>query len=490
MKKFFTSRNDEKEAIKEIFDQLFVFTTKNQINKIDTKLFIKDFNEIIQEVECPICLQFPLEPIQCSKCLKIFCKKCQINQKCPICRDLFIRKELDRILKNILDKLLLKCQNCEKYGFVKSNKIKVSQYLEHLKNCNYSDYQCLTCKKIILHSKRECFEHAHFCGYSDSSCCYCLKSIKKYLKKEHETKCGEELVECDFCNTKLERKYLENHKNNLCIMRIIKCKECFENYKFKDFDIHVKEECKDNQIKYWKKKFEEAKQVLEEDFNFKYDEQNLKKRKTLERQNTEVNLFSNLNLDFQPSSTIKSRDKKPLNPFLDSSIIKEKDISFIYELFNNKYFISFSLVYKMSKDGENNFHKNCDNIGPTITFFKIRRKKNDSPFNRFGGYTAINWDSSNKFKKDESAFIFSLTKRKVFKAKFPYNSIYCSFFYGPSFGYQGFLPSLWTKGKYGGYGICDTYDDSQMECTCGIDEFIIDEMEVYKVQFEDIRSTI
>ena len=124
-------------------------------------------------------------------------------------------------------------------------------------------------------------------------------------------------------------------------MRIIKCHECHENYKFKDFDNHLKEECKDNQIKYWKRKFEEAKQVLEEDFNFKYDEQNINKRKTLERQNTEVNLFTNLNLDFQTINSNRDSEKKPLNPFLDSSIIKDKDISFLYELFKGKDIISF-----------------------------------------------------------------------------------------------------------------------------------------------------
>ena len=40
-------------------------------------------------------------------------------------------------------------------------------------------------------------------------------------------------------------------------MRIVKCKDCYESYKYKDFDNHLKEECKDNQIKFWKNKFEE-----------------------------------------------------------------------------------------------------------------------------------------------------------------------------------------------------------------------------------------
>ena len=483
----FISRNDEKSEIKTVFDKLFVYSSKDQINKINTKQFYKDFEEIVQEVECPICLQFPFEPIQCSKCLKIFCEKCQINNKCPICRDYFEKKELDRILKNILGKLLLRCPNCDKY--TKLNKIKVSEYINHLKSCDYSDYQCLTCKKTIPHSKNDCFEHAHFCGYSDSLCCYCSKTVKKYLKKEHEIKCGEELVQCEFCEEKLERKKIDNHKKNICLMRIINCNECHEDYKFKDFNDHLKEVCKDNQIKYWKKKFEEAKQVLEEDFNYKYDEQSIKRRKTLERQNTEVNLFTNLNLDNQPppynSNTYRAKEKKPLNPFLDSSIIKDKDISYLNELFNDKDIINYSLIYKMSKDGERNFHKFCCNVGPTISFFKIRKNMNES-FNRFGGYTSVNWDFSEKVKKDKSAFIFSLTKRKVFKAKEPFDSIYCSSFYGPSFGVQGLRPALWTKGKIGGYNNCNTFEDIQKDCTCGLHDFTIEELEVYKVNFDII----
>ena len=483
----FSSRNDEKEDIKKNFNKLFQYTLNGQINKIDTKYFLRDFAEIVQEVECPICLQFPLNPIQCSKCLKIFCKTCQITKNCANCRGEFKEKELDRILRNILDKLLLRCKNCEKYnGKLNLNKIKVSEYIKHLSNCEYSDYQCLFCKKIIQHSKQKCYEHAHFCGYADSSCCYCLKNIKIYLKKDHEIKCGEELIPCEFCQTQLERKKIENHKKNLCLFRIIKCNECKESYKFKDFETHLKQECKDNQIKYWKKKFEEAKQVLEEDFDFKYNEENLsslRKKKTLERQNTEVNLLSNLNIDYQLNNSMSEREKKPLNPFLDSSIIREKDINYINDLFKDKIFVNFSLVYKMSKDGEYNFHKKCDKIGPTLSVFKIKKNKYIDSFIRYGGFTSIDWDKDSVIKKDEAAFIFSLTRRKVFKAKRPFYSIYCSSFCGPSFGATDYEPSLWTKGTNGGYNICETFGDSERECTCGNKTFIVDELEVYKVSF-------
>ena len=113
----------------------------------------------------------------------------------------------------------------------------------------------------------------------------------------------------------------------------------------------------------------------------------------------------------------------------------------------------------MTKDGENNFHIKCDNITSTLILMKIKKNNNAESFNRLGGYTSINWDCSDKFKTDENAFIFSLTKKKVFRPNSPYNSIYCSESFGPCFGNKSSLPSFWTKGKYGGYNNSETFSD-------------------------------
>ena len=78
----------------------------------------------------------------------------------------------------------------------------------------------------------------------------------------------------------------------------------------------------------------------------------------------------------------------------------------------------------MTKDGENNFHNLCDNIGPTLIIMKIKKNSNIDSYNRLGGCTSINWDCSDKFKIDDKAFIFSLTRKKIIRAKSPYYSIY------------------------------------------------------------------
>ena len=119
----------------------------------------------------------------------------------------------------------------------------------------------------------------------------------------------------------------------------------------------------------------------------------------------------------------------------------------------------------MSEDQENNFHKRCDNIGPTLSLYKIQIQKNSKNINCiFGGYSSKDWDCSNKFKNDSEAFIFSVTAKKVFKAKPPYNSIVCGPEFGPSFGIKNISnsPELFTEGRKGYYYSTDTFGDNEI----------------------------
>ena len=78
------------------------------------------------------------------------------------------------------------------------------------------------------------------------------------------------------------------------------------------------------------------------------------------------------------------------------------------------------------------FHKYCDNKGPTLTLVKTTNNK------IFGGFTPLNWESGNdllKVDKNNQTFIFSLDLMKKFdminneKA-----AIYCDKMKGPIFG--------------------------------------------------------
>jgi len=66
----------------------------------------------------------------------------------------------------------------------------------------------------------------------------------------------------------------------------------------------------------------------------------------------------------------------------------------------------WKLLYKASRDGfsATTFHALCDNKGPTMTIIK----SSEGGW-LFGGFTREQWTSSNTWKADNNAFIFTIT---------------------------------------------------------------------------------
>ena len=122
---------------------------------------------------------------------------------------------------------------------------------------------------------------------------------------------------------------------------------------------------------------------------------------------------------------------KNIYPKIDSSIIyNTEENDFIIDCLGKKN-LKFQKIYTMSKEGnEQNkeFHKYCDNQGPTLCLFKI--EKSDI---RYGGFASVSWDSNSYEKRDENAFIFSINYKKMFKSTNYNSSIYCASGYGPFF---------------------------------------------------------
>ena len=58
-----------------------------------------------------------------------------------------------------------------------------------------------------------------------------------------------------------------------------------------------------------------------------------------------------------------------------------------------------------------NFHNCCDNKGATVVVISANGQL-------FGGYTSKKWEISSDFRRDEKAFLFSLTNNK----KYPINT--------------------------------------------------------------------
>ena len=177
------------------------------------------------------------------------------------------------------------------------------------------------------------------------------------------------------------------------------------------------------------------------------------------------------------------------NVINESSIIRY-DIDSI-ELISNwieeaikKNDIKYELLFKMSENGNNSedFHKYCDNKGPTLTLVKTTNNK------IFGGFTPLNWNSQGRSFKDikNQTFIFSLdSKKKYNMINKNGNAITCYKDNGPNFGSSDFsLRKNMLKGDTYSNISSNFLSNNNLGLTGGIGEFEVfetNEIEVYKI---------
>ena len=187
-----------------------------------------------------------------------------------------------------------------------------------------------------------------------------------------------------------------------------------------------------------------------------------------------IKIFGNISVNNFDSSILHTNIKK-----------QETIINWIREK-TNKNFIRFEKIFIMNKNGSSSkdFHKYCDNNGPTLTLIK--------PINNkiFGGFTPLNWDISGVDKIDENnqTFIFSLNSMKKYdminKDK---SAICCNREYGPSFGASDFcILSNMKKGETYANEVTNFLSNNNLELTGGEgnnEYFDVDNFEVLKVLY-------
>ena len=81
-----------------------------------------------------------------------------------------------------------------------------------------------------------------------------------------------------------------------------------------------------------------------------------------------------------------------------------------------------NLIYKATRDGDqiNNFYDKCSNIKDIILSIKSENNA------KFGGYTKVGFKKvSNEQYKDNSAFVFSFDKEKIYPKKKDLDAIRC-----------------------------------------------------------------
>lgn len=184
---------------------------------------------------------------------------------------------------------------------------------------------------------------------------------------------------------------------------------------------------------------------------------------------------------------------------IDSKIInKIEELNFLEKRLKNndeilmKKNVVYKLLYRASQDGYNvqTFHQKCDNIFGTLTIVKTTKGM------RFGGYTEKQWNGDNLERKDckDICFCFSLDLFKIYNHnENSGSSISCYKSYGPYF-YGGDKNVFYIINKNGKlYGVtkyttnCNSFGkiDKDYEINNGSDEFIVIELEVFQILFEN-----
>ena len=96
--------------------------------------------------------------------------------------------------------------------------------------------------------------------------------------------------------------------------------------------------------------------------------------------------------------------------------------------FNDK--TTIKLIHRGTRDGGAvaDFHRNCDNKGPTIILAK------SSVGRVCGGYTSLAWTSSGGHKSDTHSVLFSVDSSIKFTCSNNTRAVYHNSGYGPVFG--------------------------------------------------------
>lgn len=146
--------------------------------------------------------------------------------------------------------------------------------------------------------------------------------------------------------------------------------------------------------------------------------------------------------------------------------------------------IIYNLLYRKSRDSDkaSAFHSKCDKIGGTLLLIKTLEGL------KFGGYTNQTWEGNKIFKRDNTAFIFSLNLKKIYNILNNVNAIFCCQNFGPYFsGNNTATLLIYDNSDIQGGECCKARDSNyngyflDYEINNGRKKFKVNEIEVFKV---------
>ena len=174
--------------------------------------FVEETKKTLEALQCPVCLEIVLEPVQTS-CGHLFCKKCVRGvTRCPACREQFTCMP-DHFNKRRVLSLRVKCpftaNGCKwvgDLGDVGDHEAVRCEFQP--KPCPYCDFTTIQKENLQQHLKT-CDSHTFQCPNG------CGAAPSRRGLNQHLEECPEQLVQCKFsmlgCDAVLLRKAMESH---------------------------------------------------------------------------------------------------------------------------------------------------------------------------------------------------------------------------------------------------------------------------------------
>ena len=325
------------------------------------------------------------------------------------------------------------------------------------------------------------------------------REIYKQLKEENTKKLNNNKAKSSFRDFLNQRKLnSEKNKNKVLIKsytstgaNILSNKKRQEKIEEENEHYESEDEIKnENSDKNQEEENFRYKNIFQEEENEEKDDNiDLRKSKDINRAQMIDDWTEDFNINVKKlleDNEIKLRFTEKLNYMNRRIITKVEELQLIENQLMKEFpeikNIDYNLIYRASEHGDSAkiFHEKC-NEENNLILIKI---KDDI---KFGGYTKENWDGENIYKKDNDAFCFCLNKNKIYKVENDKKAILCDNNMGPCFGdkfIQIFDNFLDKGGKcYNNENCGYTGIEDDFEITNGIEEFNIEEIEVYKLNF-------
>ena len=224
-------------------------------------------------------------PKTCGKCAKSFCKNCinyslEKTKNCPYCSAIFLE---NRIMGTVTRNLLEICKfNCYYKNKGCQEKISYSNFFNHIKKCDYEQYECNNIKysyEIIGNkkfsktqfigekckfkgNKNDLKLHVKNCGLDIIFCICCEKGFCSINIKKHCEICYKIKGKCPYCKKEIILLNYDEHIQNDCEEVEINCDECEMKFLRKNLINHNKIECLEKQVKNIKKNFEKLEEIV------------------------------------------------------------------------------------------------------------------------------------------------------------------------------------------------------------------------------------